>query len=418
MSFPSYPDYKESGVEWLRNLPKHWDTQRLKFLCDIQTGGRDTEHALSDGKYPFFVRSQEVEHIDSYTFDCEAILTAGDGAGVGKVFHHFVGAFDFHQRVYMLNHFRGVLGRFLFHYLREEFHRVALDGGAKSTVDSLRRPMFTNFPVVLPPVPEQSAIANFLDRETAKIDALVTEQERLIDLLEEKRQAVIAHAVTKGLTSGAPTKDSGIEWLGQIPAHWSMERGRHLFGPREVAPQAGDGVVTAFRDGQVILRELRRTDGFTMAVLEVGYQRVLAGDLVINGMDAFAGAIGVSESTGKCTPEYSVLVPARAGLDNHYFAAVLRLMALRNYVLVICPSVRERAPRFRYEAFKDVVLPVPPPDEQVAIMAHIDRMKSEFAPLLLDSRNAIVLLQEHRSALISAAVTGQIDVRAAASAAA
>lgn len=264
-----------------------------------------------------------------------------------------------------------------------------------------------------PPEVEQTAIAAFLDRETAKIDALVAEQERLIELLKEKRQAVISHAVTKGLNPKVPMKDSGVEWLGEIPAHWRLERGRFLFRKLELPPEPDDGVVTAFRDGQVTLRENRRTDGFTVAVLEVGYQHVRQGDLVVHGMDAFAGAIGVSESTGKCTPEYAVLTPLRDDL-NGYFALVLRLMAQRDFIFVICPSVRERAPRFRFEALKDVVLPVPPVEEQREILSFVESEGRAVSALVTEAQRAIELLQERRVALISAAVTGQIDVRKAA----
>jgi type I restriction enzyme S subunit len=228
MSFPRYPKYKDSGVEWLGEVPEHWELRRLKFLRDIQTGDKDTVHAVEDGLYPFFVRSQTVERINSATFDCEAVLTAGDGVGVGKVFHHYRGPFDFHQRVYMLNKFRSVSGAFLFHFLKENFYKVALEGGAKSTVDSLRRPLFMNFTVSIPSDEEQSAIVKIVDRETAKIDGLVGEQRRLIALLKEKRQAVISHAVTKGLNPHAPLKPSGIEWLGDVPEHWDVKRLKHI----------------------------------------------------------------------------------------------------------------------------------------------------------------------------------------------
>jgi len=187
---------KPSGIEWLGDVPEHWEIRRLKFLCDIQTGDKDTENAVEDGRYPFFVRSQTVERINSMTFDCEAVLTAGDGVGVGKVFHYHNGPFDFHQRVYMMNNFREVTGPFLFHFLRENFHKVALEGGAKSTVDSLRRPVFTNFSVCVPPKAEQEAIVTEVEHEAAKFDALSTEAQRAIDLLQERRTAIISAAVT------------------------------------------------------------------------------------------------------------------------------------------------------------------------------------------------------------------------------
>jgi type I restriction enzyme S subunit len=228
MSFPRYKSYKESGVEWLGEVPYHWDVKRLKFLCDIQTGDKDTVDAVEGGLYPFFVRSQTVERINSFTFDCEAVLTAGDGVGVGKVFHYHNGPFDFHQRVYMLTNFRNVSGSFLFHYLKENFYKVALEGGAKSTVDSLRMPLFLNFIVTVPPIEEQNTIVQFVVKQSAKIDTLIAEQQRLIALLAEKRQATISHAVTKGLNPDAPMKDSGIEWLGEVPERWEVKRLRFV----------------------------------------------------------------------------------------------------------------------------------------------------------------------------------------------
>ena len=160
--------------------------------------------------------------------------------------------------------------------------------------------------MILPPLPEQRAIADFLDHNTAKIDALIEKQERLIALLEEKRSALIAHAVTKGLDLDVPMKDSGVEWLGVIPAHWELRKGKYLYRKMNRPIYDDDEVVTAFRDGEVTLRSNRRTDGFTFSIKEIGYQGVRKGDLVIHQMDGFAGAIGVSDSDGKCSPVYSV----------------------------------------------------------------------------------------------------------------
>ncbi len=187
---------KPSGIEWLGDIPEHWNVKRLKFLCDVRTGERDTENALEDGLYPFFVRSQTVERINSMSFDCEAVLTAGDGAGVGKIFHYYKGPFDFHQRVYMMHKFREVSGPFFFLFLRENFYKVALEGGAKSTVDSLRRPVFMNFPVCVPPEAEQADIVVAVERELQKFDALTVEAQRAVDLLQERRTALISAAVT------------------------------------------------------------------------------------------------------------------------------------------------------------------------------------------------------------------------------
>jgi type I restriction enzyme, S subunit len=187
---------KPSGVEWLGDVPEHWEVRRLRSLAHIKTGDRDTINRVDDGQYPFFVRSQNVEHINTWAFDGEAVLTAGDGAGVAKVFHYVNGKFDYHQRVYKFSEFRDILGRFFFEYFRATLKFEALAGNAKSTVDSLRRPMLQNFPVVLPSKEEQAVIVDYLKGPVASIDTTIDRSLNKIDLLREYRTRLIADVVT------------------------------------------------------------------------------------------------------------------------------------------------------------------------------------------------------------------------------
>ena len=185
----------DSRISWLGRVPAHWDVKRLRFICDISTGDGDTVDAEPDGEFPFYVRSPAVERIGRFTHDCEAVLTSGDGAGVGKIFHYVTGKFAAHQRVYIFNNFRDVAGEFFFHYLRENFFKVALEGGAKSTVDSLRRPLIANFWMTVPPIQEQEVIVEEVERVTGLFDALTGEAKSAIGLLQERRAALISAAV-------------------------------------------------------------------------------------------------------------------------------------------------------------------------------------------------------------------------------
>jgi len=187
---------KDSGVDWLGDVPEHWKVNRLKNLAYIKTGGKDTIDSVEEGAYPFFVRSQTMERINSYSFDGEAILTAGDGVGVGKVFHYVNCKFDYHQRVYKISNFRGVIGKFVFYYMRENFHKDALRLNAKSTVDSLRMPMFQNFTIAFGDIEEQRAIVDYLDTKTAHIDRIVEAINTQIDKLKELRKTLINDVVT------------------------------------------------------------------------------------------------------------------------------------------------------------------------------------------------------------------------------
>ena len=192
---PSVP-MKDSGVAWLGEVPAHWEVVRLRFLCDIGTGNFDTADAVEGGEFPFFIRSESVERLNQFTHDCEAVLTSGDGAGVGKIFHHHVGKFAAHQRVYVFQNFRRVSGVFFHLYLASNFYKVALEGGAKSTVDSLRRPLIANFCTTVPPPEEQTQIVAAAKQLGAYYEALISEAEMAVELLLERRSALISAAVT------------------------------------------------------------------------------------------------------------------------------------------------------------------------------------------------------------------------------
>ena len=187
---------KDSGVEWLGEIHEHWEVKRMRFLSDIKTGDKDTENREDSGKYPFYVRSQTVEHISTYSFDGEAILTAGDGVGVGKVFHYVNGKFDYHQRVYRISNFKSIYGKFLFYYMKQNFYKEVIRISAKSTVDSLRLPMLQNFPICFPERKEQTAIILHIETETARINSKITKTEKLIELLKEYKTALISEVVT------------------------------------------------------------------------------------------------------------------------------------------------------------------------------------------------------------------------------
>ncbi|HCG79107.1 MAG TPA: restriction endonuclease subunit S, partial [Oceanospirillales bacterium] len=171
---PTYEAYKDSGVEWLGEIPVYWGMLRFKFVASINTGNRNTEDKKKEGLYPFYVRSQTPERIDSFSYEGEAILTAGDGAGVGKVYHYVDGKFDFHQRVYKFSDFDHVIGKLLFYYLSVNFYNVAILGTAKSTVDSLRLPLIQDFSICYPEnKDDQHRIVDYLDRKTTQIDEAI-----------------------------------------------------------------------------------------------------------------------------------------------------------------------------------------------------------------------------------------------------
>lgn len=193
---------KDSDIEWLESIPAHWKCKRMKYLCDIGTGGKDTENREDEGKYPFYVRSQTIERISTFSFDGEAVLTAGDGVGVCKVWHYVNGKFDYHQRVYRMSHFNEISGKYLYYYLKTNFEKEVKKLSAKSTVDSLRRPMFQNFIVIYGSTAEQEEIVNHIETEERRIDKITQRINQEIQLLQEYRTALIWEVVTGKIDVG------------------------------------------------------------------------------------------------------------------------------------------------------------------------------------------------------------------------
>jgi type I restriction enzyme S subunit len=275
-------------------------------------------------------------------------------------------------------------------------------------------------PVPVPPLVEQRAITEFLDRETGKIDALVEEQRRLIELLKEKRQAVISHAVTKGLDPSAPMKDSGVEWLGAVPAHWEVTRLANVF--REVAEPLTDdlpilsvsihhGVSDDELDEDDLERKVSRSEDRSK------YKRVRPEDLVYNMMRAWQGGFGTVSVDGGVSPAYVVARPTRS-VETAFVEWVLRTPQCVEEMRTRSVGVTDFRPRLYWDEFKDLKIALPPLTEQQQLLKEIGAEVARYRTLADTAEAAISLLTERRAALISAAVTGKIDVREPAAAAA
>ncbi|HEY4581825.1 MAG TPA: restriction endonuclease subunit S [Lysobacter sp.] len=271
-------------------------------------------------------------------------------------------------------------------------------------------------PLVMPREIEQCDIARFLDRETAKIDALIAEQEKLLALLAEKRQATISHAVTRGVDPDVLLKQVNVAWLGHVPAHWKVARLATLF--REITEAGDDGLPilsVSIHDG-VSDRELGEAEmdrKVSRSDDRSKYKRVAPNDLVYNMMRAWQGAFGAVEVPGQVSPAYVVARP-RMPLRSQFVELLLRTPAAMREVRRVSRGITDFRLRLYWDEFKNLQVAIPPVDEQDAILSTISSLETQFDELSAAARHAIHLLHERRAALITAAVTGQIDVRHAA----
>ncbi|MBP6733408.1 MAG: restriction endonuclease subunit S [Chromatiaceae bacterium] len=268
MSFPRYESYKDSGVEWLGKVPEHWAVTRLKFVATVQTGvakGKDYSNRqkieapylrvanVQDG----YLDLQDITTIERPAEDLpryllqegDVLMNEGgdyDKLGRGHVWRSEIDPCIHQNHVFAVRP-RLITSEWLNIVTGSSYAQFYFMTRAKQSTNlaSISSTNIMELPVVIPPDIERSTIANFLDRETAKIDALIAEQQRLIELLKEKRQAVISHAVTKGLNPDVPMKHSGIEWLGEVPEHWDISQSRRMFSVRSEPALSTDRMLTA-----------------------------------------------------------------------------------------------------------------------------------------------------------------------------
>lgn len=270
-----------------------------------------------------------------------------------------------------------------------------------------------NVPIPFPPPSTQEGIADFLDRETADIDALIAAKQRLLDLMAEKRRAIVAEAVMRGLDPSARLRPSGIDWLGDIPAHWEIERSRWLFTERDQRSQTGEEEMLTVSHLTGVTPRSEKDVNMFEAESTAGYKLCFAGDLAINTLWAWMGAMGTARVDGIVSPAYNVYTPGPRLLPD-YVDALVRIPVFAQEVTRHSKGVWSSRLRLYPEAFFETWWPVPPLDEQQQIVEHISIETAKIDRLRTATENSIALLKERRAALIAAAVTGQLEIPEAA----
>ena len=431
MSFPRYPAYKPSGVEWLGEVPEHWASRRLGFFfAERREKVSDKDfQALSvtkDGIVPQLDTAAKTDDGDNRkcvrTGDF-VINSRSDRKGSSGL-SRLDGSVSLICTV--LRPQESVQGGFIHHLLRsvsfqEEFYRFGK--GIVADLWSTNYSAMSGITLAMPPLEERESIATFLDHETAKIDALIAEQQRLIELLQEKRQAVISHAVTKGLNPHAPMKDSGVEWLGDVPEHWDAPKIKHRFRTTSGSTpnsEALDVYYTTDDDDEAI-PWIRTTDisNDQVSVAEVFITpkaiadtacSVLPANTVLVALYGGAGTVGkngILKIEAAVNQALCAILPSRNALPEYVHAYV---QFLRPFWMERAVSAR-KAGNISQELVRDTPFPLPAIEEQQAILDNLNKHLREIDLLESESTASLVLLEERGAALISAAVTGQIDVR-------
>jgi type I restriction enzyme S subunit len=431
MSFPRYPAYKPSGMEWLGEVPEHWELTKLGRICIFESGKAHEPFIDEDGEF-ICVNSRFISTEGHTAKNCRENLSPAfrndvlavmsdlpNGRALGKAF--FVNAnqvYAVNQRVCRLTPLK-VFPRFLFWLVNRNPGLLWFDDGVNQT--HIPNSGFTKLIIALPKNGDQVFIATFLDNETAKIDALIAEQQRLIELLQEKRQAVISHAVTKGLNPDAPMKDSGVEWLGEVPEHWRVSPLKHL-----ATIQTGIAKGKDLEDMETIdvpyLRVANVQDGYLsldevhlLAVPVASIDRYLLneGDVLMNeggDFDKLGRGCIWSGEIAPCVHQNHVFAVRPYSVSGEWLNAYTTSKAANSYFISRSKQSTNLA-SISSTNLMGLPVPLPPAEEARETLGRLNQLINEIDDLKHSAIQAIALLQERRSALISAAVTGQIDVR-------
>jgi type I restriction enzyme, S subunit len=427
--FRRYPDYKDSGVEWLGEIPAHWEVRRAKQVAGVNMGQSPHSQLYNENGdgLPFLQGNADfgAEHPTPRIYCPDPPKRAKQGDLLLSV-RAPVGAINSADQEYGIG--RGLcaltVGRHadhrFFRYLLETARWELASAATGSTYEAVAAQEIGQLSCVLPTLQEQSAIAAFLDRETARIDSLVAKKERLIELLQEKRTALITRAVTRGLDPTVPMKDSSVEWLGEIPAHWEVKRlmfiteiGHPIMYGIVLPGPHFDGGVPIVKGGDVAAEKLRRDLlRCTDLEIEAAYERsrLREGDLVY----AIRGSIGAVEMVPADVAGANITQDAAKIAPHHSVHRRWLLFALRStrvFAQLDAGSLGATVQGINIRDLKRCRLPIPPRGEQEAVAVSLDRETASVGKLIDKVSEGIDQLKEYRSALISAAVTGKIDVR-------
>jgi len=406
---------KDSGFEWIGIIPAEWGLSKIGQVYRL----RNTK--VSDSDYPPLsvtnkgIVPQLNTAAKTNAHDDRKLVKKGDFAINSRSDRRgSCGISDYDGSVSLINTILAPLNEmnpgyydWLFHTVQfgDEFYKFG--HGIVDDLWTTGWQEMKKITIPTPPLPEQQRIADFLDTKCAEIDALTADIQTQIDTLEQYKRSVITETVTKGLNPDAEMKDSGIQWIGDMPAHWGVIRGKYILRYMQKPVRENDGVITCFRDGEVTLRSNRREDGFTMSDKEIGYQGIDVDDLVIHGMDGFAGAIGISDSRGKASPVLNVLDTDQC---KRYIMYYLRSMAYSDVFLALATGIRVRSCDLRWNKLAELSYPVPPLDEQNAIVKHIDSVLSKADAVIADKKAQLATLDEYKKSLIFEYVTGKKEV--------
>lgn len=374
--------YKDTPIG---KIPADWEVKKLGEICEIKTGDKDTQNKVDNGLYPFFVRSDKVERINSYSYDGEAILTSGDGVGVGKNFHYINGKFDFHQRVYSIRKFETTVnGKFIYYYFSEKFFERVKKLSAKNSVDSVRMEMIFDMKIPLPPLSEQKRIAEVL----STWDQAIQLTEQLIRQKEQRKKWLMQNLLT------------GKMRLKGFSGEWKKIGAGEVFKSVTKKGYADEELLSATQDKGMIPRTMLEGRVTMPTTGTEGFKLVEVGDFVIS-LRSFQGGLEYSYYRGLVSPAYTVLKPKKP-ISEEFYKQYFKSYDFIGHLAIAVIGIRD-GKQISYDDFCTVKIPYPTIEEQTAIAEVLQTADKEIELLKAKAEQ----LKEQKKGLMQQLLTGR-----------
>lgn len=412
--FEKYDAYKDSGVEWIGEIPSHWDVKNLRYAFDFLNHRRIPLSALErenkQGSYPYYGASGIIDYVDDYLFDEKLLLIAEDGANLLSKSTPL--AFLAEGKYWVNNHAHILKPKTKAYGFWEKLlcnvdYTVFITGAAQP---KLSRENLGGIRLPIPPIDEQLKIEKFIDQKAFEIDQAIAIKEQQIALLNERKQIVIQKAVTQGLEPNVAMKDSGVEWIGQIPAHWEIIKVKNLFKLIiEPAPKNNDlELLSVYTDIGVKPRKELEERGNKASTTD-GYWKVRKGDIIVNKLLAWMGAIGLSNYDGVTSPAYDILRAIKP-LNPYIYHLLFRSLTCSAELKKHSRGIMDMRLRLYFDKFGNVLVPYAPISEQNEIIKYIEVEEQKINAGIELINQQIEKLKEYKTTLINDAVTGKIKV--------
>lgn len=429
----AYADYMESKIKWAQKIPSNWSSVRIKHVSECLDGKRIPLNAEQRGElpgdYPYWGANGVVDTVGDYLFDEPLVLVGEDGAPFFDKAKDV--AFNVDGKIWVNNHAhilraKNIEGRFLKYALNSTSYELYIKG---STRDKLTQFELNNIEIPYPTLDEQTFISNFLDRECGRISAIIREKQNFVDLLNEKRQALISHFVTKGLDANVPMKDSGVEWIGKVPEHWIVSSFKYV--TKVLTDYTANGSFAdlkkniVYKDTPAYARLVRLTDlrknlenlnGVWIDKDAYDYlskSALFGGEFLLANVGAHAGLfyqMPRDKGAASLAPNMFMARFDEKIVSEEYMAAVGQSDGVHKQLRLLATSSAAQ-PKLNKDDFRSVRFAYPSLAEQSQIALKLSSETKIYDQLIAEVMSSITLLTEQRIALISAAVTGKIDVR-------